>query len=78
MNEQKLKVIFAETFEMPVDEVSDELAYNSIERWDSIGHMALIAALDEAFDTMIETEDVLDMSSFKKAREILAKYGVTF
>ncbi|MNY22573.1 Acyl carrier protein [compost metagenome] len=78
MNEQKLKQIFAETFELPVEKVEDDLKYNSIERWDSIGHMSLIAALDDAFDTMLETEDVLDLSSFKKAKEILAKYGVSF
>lgn len=78
MNEQKLKKVFATTLEIPLEQVTDDLAYNSIERWDSVGHMALIAALDDAFDTMIDTDDVLDLSSVAKAKEILAKYGVAF
>lgn len=78
MNEHKLKEIFANTLEIDIATVTDDLAYNSIPQWDSISHMALIAAIDESFDTMLETDDVIDMSSFGKAKEILAKYGVVF
>ena len=78
MNEQKLKEIFANTLEIDIESVTDDLAYNSIPQWDSISHMALIAAIDEAFDTMIDTDDVIDLSSFGKAKEILVKYGVEF
>ncbi|MDG0811877.1 acyl carrier protein [Cohnella rhizosphaerae] len=78
MNEQKLRHIFAEVLEIPESQISDELTYNSIPQWDSISHMALIAAIDDGFDTMIDTDDVIDMSSFGKAKEILAKYGVEF
>ncbi len=40
--------------------------------------MALVAALDDAFSIMLDTDDVIDMSSYKKAKEILSKYGITF
>ncbi len=76
MNEQKLKTLFSQTFEIPEAEVVDDLAYTSIPLWDSIGHMALIAALDREFDVMLDTQDIIDMNSFKKAKEILTKYGV--
>jgi acyl carrier protein len=76
MNENTLRQIFAETLGLSVEQVTDDLAYNGVPEWDSIAHMALIGALDEACDTMIDTEDVIDMSSFKKAKEILRKYGV--
>jgi len=58
--------------------VTDELAYNSIPQWDSLAHMTLIAEIDDQFDTMLDTEDVLDMNTFAKAKEILAKYDVEF
>ncbi|NGQ95652.1 acyl carrier protein [Brevibacillus sp. SYP-B805] len=74
--EEKLREVFARALDIPEEMVKDELEFNSIPQWDSIGHLGLIAALDEAFGIMIETEDVIDMSSFKKAKEILAKYGV--
>ena len=54
------------------------LRYNEIKEWDSVGHMTLVAALEEAFDVMLDTEDVLDMSNFDKAIEILGKYDVDF
>jgi acyl carrier protein len=78
MNEQKLRTIFAEVLGIPEEQVVDDLQYNSIPEWDSIAHMALVAAIDEAFDIMMDTDDVIDMSSFAKAKEILQKYGVEF
>ena len=73
-NEQKLREIFAEALGIDESLVTDELTYNSIPEWDSIAHMALISEIDDQFDTMLDTDDVLDMSSFAKAKEILKKY----
>jgi len=78
MNEQKLKDAFVEALGIDESQVTDELIYNSISEWDSIAHMALIAEIDDVFDTMLDTDDVIDMSSFAKAKEILAKYDVAF
>ena len=77
-NEQKLRAIFASSLDIPEDQVQDSLAYNSIEQWDSIAHMALVAAIDEGFGIMRDTDDVIALSSFGKAKEILKKYGVEF
>lgn len=55
------------------------LEYMGIPAWDSIGHMSLVAALEEAFDIMMDTDDIIDFSSYKKGMEILSeKYGVEF
>ena len=78
MNEQKLRTIFAESLGIEESNVTEDLTYNSIPEWDSIAHMALIAEIDDQFDTMLDTEDVLEMSTFAKAKEILAKYDVQF
>ncbi|MDR6553584.1 acyl carrier protein [Paenibacillus qinlingensis] len=78
MNEQKLRSIFAEALGVSESIVVDELAYNSIEQWDSIAHMALISVIEEDFDIMLDTDDVIDLSSFAKAKEILGKYGLSF
>ena len=72
-----LEDIFSETLGIDRQRVVDNLEYNSIKEWDSVAHMALIAALEESYDIMLETEDVIDMSSVRRAREILAKYSVT-
>jgi len=72
--EEKLKAAFAETLMIPEDEVVDDLTYNTIEAWDSVAHMALVAKIEEVFDIMLDTDDIIDMSSFAKAKEIVAKY----
>ncbi|MBC8295126.1 MAG: acyl carrier protein [Pelagibacterales bacterium] len=54
----------------------ENLEYNKIEEWDSIGHMTLIAELEQIFSISIETDDVVDFSSFKKGKEIIKKYGI--
>ena len=77
-NEEKLKNIFAQGLGIPEEKVADSLAYQSIPEWDSVAHMRVIALIDEQFETMLETEDVIDMSSFAKAKEILKKYEVEF
>ncbi|WP_097071861.1 acyl carrier protein [Ureibacillus xyleni] len=78
MNEQKLRTIFAESLGIDESQVTDDLTYNAIPEWDSIAHMALIAEIDDQFDTMLDTDDVLEMSTFAKAKEILVKYDVEF
>ena len=77
-NEQRLREIFAEALGIEQAQVTDELAYNTIPEWDSIAHMALISEIDDVFDTMLDTDDVLDMSTFAKAKEILEKYDIIF
>lgn len=64
-------------------QVSEEqltlLTYQSVEGWDSVGHMNLIAVLEEAFDIMMETDDIIDLSSYEKGKEILTKnYNIEF
>ena len=74
----KLKEAFANALTISTDQVTDDLKYRGIPEWDSISHMVLISELEEEFDVEIETDDVIDMSSFQKAKEILTKYGVQF
>ncbi len=74
-NLEKYTKVFTETFEIPEEEVQS-LKYQDIKAWDSVGHMGLVAKLEEAFDIMMETDDIIDLSSFEKGKEILAKYDV--
>ncbi len=74
-NLQKYIDAFKETFEVEESEVS-ALEYQGIPAWDSVGHMSLIALLEEAFDLMMEMDDIIEFSSFEKGKEILGKYNV--
>lgn len=74
-NEDQVVAVFARTLGIDVGQVTDELRYNTIPQWDSIAHMSVVAALEDAFGIMIDMDDVIDMSSVGKAREILRKHG---
>ena len=75
-NIQIYKEVFMESFDIKEDVLAN-LKYQSIETWDSVGHMVLIAALEERFDIMIEMDDIIDFSGFEIGQTILAKYDVT-
>jgi acyl carrier protein len=60
------------------EDVLPTLVYQSIESWDSVGHMALMASLEEMFDIAFDTDDIIDFSSYSKGLEIVKKYGVQF
>lgn len=77
-NLEKYAQAFCETFEISADQL-DGLQYQQVELWDSVGHMSLVAALEDAFDIMMETDDIIDLSSYEKGQEILyQKYDVDF
>ncbi len=75
-NIEKYKKVFVDSFEMDDSSNVGTLEYNTIPKWDSIGHMSLISELEDVFDIMMETDDVIEFGSFEKGKEILKKYGV--
>tara|TARA_Y100001970_G_C14259681_1_gene878902 strand:+ start:6578 stop:6817 length:240 start_codon:yes stop_codon:yes gene_type:complete len=75
-NLNKYQKCFEEAFSISSDNFSSKLKYNDIPEWDSIGHMTLMSSLEETFGISIETDDIVDFSSFEKGKEILRKYKV--
>lgn len=75
-NEEKLVSAFSSALNIENNLINDELKYQGISQWDSISHMILIAEIEGVFDIAIETDDIIDMSSFHKAKEIVRKYGI--
>ena len=77
-NFEKYKKTFIESLAIDEKKFKESIKYNEIPEWDSIGHMTLISGLEENFKITIETDDIVDFSSFKKGIEILKKYKVKF
>lgn len=74
-NLEKYVSAFVSTLEVSPDQVQG-LEYQGVPAWDSVGHMTLMAAIEEAFGIMLDTDDIIDFSSFEKGKEILRKYDV--
>ena len=77
-NRQRYDKVFMEALTLQPQDLNDALVYNSVAAWDSVGHMSMMAALETEFDIMMETDDIIDFSSYSKGMEILAKYAVQF
>lgn len=77
-NLEKYKKAFVEALEVNEDEV-EGLEYQAITAWDSVGHMSLISAIEDAFDIMMDTDDIIDFNSYEKGKEILSNnYSILF
>ena len=68
--------MFIECFSVKEKILSKDLKYNSIPQWDSVGHMSMIAALEETFDITLEMDDIIDFSSYNVGKKILKKYKI--
>ncbi|MCI8804649.1 MAG: acyl carrier protein [Clostridiales bacterium] len=77
-NIDKYKEAFVKSLDLSEDMVNSQLAYQGVENWDSVGHMSLVAELEDTFDIMLETDDIIDFSSYDKGIEILRKYDIEF
>ena len=77
-NLEKYDDAFIKVLEVKKEDLAG-LEYQKVTAWDSVGHMSLVAALEEAFDIMMEVDDIIDLSSYEKGKEILSKnYDVEF
>ena len=75
---QKYQDIFIKSLSIDNKQFNDNIKYNEVPEWDSIGHMTLMSGLEEGFSITMETDDIVDFSSFKKGINILKKYKVDF
>lgn len=77
-NIEKYTNTFIEVLGVRADQV-EGLEYQAVTEWDSVGHMSLVAAIEENFDIMMDTDDIIDFSSYEKGKEILNKnYKIEF
>lgn len=77
-NLEKYQKIFCDVFNVPSKELGDNFTFEGIPQWDSVAHMNLISELEDNFDVMFETEDILHYGSYLNGLHILEKYGIEF
>ncbi len=74
-NREKYNNAFIESFDVQENQL-ENLKYQDIPSWDSVGHMGLVSELEDAFDIQFETDDIVEFNSYEKGIELLKKYDV--
>jgi acyl carrier protein len=74
-NREKYDMAFTETLMVEAKDLAT-LRYQGAVGWDSVGHMALMAALEEAFEIEMDIDDIIQFSSYEEGQAILAKYEI--
>lgn len=74
-NLEKYNEAFITTFNI-VEADLIGLEYQAIAAWDSVGHMQLVASLEDTFDIMLDTDDIIDFNSYETGKQILKKYEI--
>lgn len=77
-NKEVYDQAFIDSFALEKEMLDSSLKYQGVPGWDSVGHMSLIAAIEEGFSITLETDDVIDFSSYEHGKDIVKKYGVSF
>ena len=75
-NKTKYENVFVKSFSINKKVLKKDLKYNTIPKWDSVGHMTMIGKLEDTFKITMEMDDIIDFASYKKGKELLAKYEV--
>ena len=73
--DRRLRQVFVATLDLDDGIDVEHLRYQDIPAWDSIGHMSLVVAIEDEFDVQLDTDQVIDMSSFAIALDILRTLG---
>jgi acyl carrier protein len=76
-NLKKYKECFLKAFPVNENEIVN-LKYQDIPEWDSIGHMNLIATIEDEFEVELDIDDITELSDFNEGKKILQKYEIVF
>lgn len=75
-NIEKYNQAFIEVFGVEESALGSNFNKDSVDGWDSVHQLNIIALLEESFDIMLDPEDIMELTSYEKGKELMAKYEV--
>lgn len=75
-NIEKYNNAFVEVFGVNVGELNDDYGKDTVEEWDSVHQLSLVPLLEETFDILFDPEDIMELTSYGKGKELLRNYGL--
>lgn len=74
INEEKLKEVIADTFDIDEDDINDDTCNDNVEKWDSLNHLRLVTALEAEFSVTLTMDEIGNMSTYPLIRELITKH----
>jgi acyl carrier protein len=62
---RRLASVFAGVFRLSQDGVRPDLGPADVERWDSVGHVMLVTAIEREFSIQFEVDEIMEFTSFR-------------
>ncbi len=75
-NFERYNNAFVEVFNAKVEDLNDNYGKETVDEWDSVHQLSLIAELEETFDIMFDPEDIMEMTSYANGKILLKKYDI--
>lgn len=75
-NLEKYNNIFVEVFGAAIEQLGDNYGKDTVSEWDSVHQLGIISGMEEAFDLMLDPEDIMACTSYNAGRDILVKNGI--
>lgn len=75
-NIEKYNNIFVEVFGADIAQLGDNCSKETVSEWDSVHQLNIISLMEEAFDLMLDPEDIMACTSYNAGKDILARNGV--
>jgi len=76
-NIEKYNGIFTSVFNEGEEVLNADFNIDSVDNWDSITQLTLVTELEDEFDIMFDTEDILGFKSYEEGKKIISKYEIT-
>lgn len=75
-NLEKYNNAFVEVFGVDASVLNEDFTKDTVDGWDSVHQLNIIALLEESFDIMFDPEDIMAFTSYKTGRDILKRYEI--
>ena len=75
-NKEKYQQLFIDLFAVAPSDLDESFTFKDQSKWDSLAHLQLISELEETFDILFDSQDILNYGSYLNGLTILQRYGV--
>lgn len=75
-NLEKYNKVFMEVLNARPEQLNESFTFRDVPQWDSVAHLSLISELEDVFDVMFDSEDILHYGSYENGKKILGRMGV--